>query len=240
MYHPSKMALLLILLIADPATLAEVDRLFGYGEDHANEAQALQIIERATRENPNDYDLLWRTARSYYYTGIGMPPKDRISYFERGIELGKRAVTRNPEGVEGHFWLGANWGGFCQEKGGLTAFRNIKNVRTAMETVLRLDASYQEGNAYTALGEIDRQLPGLFGGNLKRGIATLEQGIKVGPGNPEIRVALAESYLEAKRKDDARVQLQQSLELELTTARAFLGRKAQEKARQLLTKLDKK
>jgi tetratricopeptide (TPR) repeat protein len=240
MYHPSKMVLLLLFLLADPATIAEVDRLFGYGEDHAHESEALQILERATRENPNDYDLLWRIARSYYYTGVGMPPKDRIAYFERGIETGKRAVAQSPERVEGHFWLAASWGGFCQEKGGLTAFRNVKNVRTEMEAVVRLDAAYQEGSAYTALGEIDRQLPGLFGGNLKRGIATLEQGIKVGPRNPEIRVALAESYLEAKRKEEARLQLRQSLELELTPARAFIGRKAQEKARQLLARLDKK
>ena len=44
-----------------------------------------------------------------------------------------------------------------QEKCGLTAVRNIKHVRSGMETVLRLTAAYEEGSAYTALGGIDRK-----------------------------------------------------------------------------------
>jgi tetratricopeptide (TPR) repeat protein len=109
-----------------------------------------------------------------------------------------------------------------------------------MEMVLRLNDGYEEGSAYTALGEIDRQLPGLFGGNLKRGIATLEQGLKVAPNNPEIKFALAESYLEAKRKDDALLQLHELLRLQLISQRAYLGRRTQERAQKLLSQLEKK
>ena len=41
------MILLLTILLADPATIAEVGRLFGYGADHARESQALNVLERA-------------------------------------------------------------------------------------------------------------------------------------------------------------------------------------------------
>jgi tetratricopeptide (TPR) repeat protein len=234
------MLLLLTILLANPSTIAEVDRLFGYGADRTRESEALNILERALADAPADYDLLWRAARSYYYTGDGAPPRGRLSYFERGIEAGKRAVAQNPQGVEGHFWLAASYGGYCREKGGLTAFRNVRYVRSGMETVLRLNEAYEEGTAYIALGEIDRQLPGLFGGSLKRGIATLEQGLKVAPNNVEMKLALAESYLEAKRKDDALLQLRELLQLQLTSPRAYLGRRTQEKARNLLSKLDRK
>jgi hypothetical protein len=234
------MILLLTILLADPLAIAEVDRLFGYGADYARESQALKILERDLANAPADYELLWRAARSYYYNGDGAPVKERLTYFERGIEAGKRAVAKNPQGVEGHFWLAASYGGFCREKGGLTAFSNVKYVRTEMEMVLRLNEAYEEGGAYTALGEIDRQLPKLFGGNLKRGIATLEHGVMIAPNNTGIRLALAKSYLDAKRKTDAQFQLRELLQLQLNSPRAYPGRRDQEEARKLLGKLDQK
>src|SRR6185295_10442842 len=95
-------ALLLILLWPPPTSISEVDALFGYGADYARERQALDILERAIATTPKDYDLLWRAARSYYYVGDGAPPKERVAYFERGMDAGKRAVALNPDGVEGH------------------------------------------------------------------------------------------------------------------------------------------
>ena len=232
---------LLLLLVTIPAaagTIDDVDRLFGYGSDHSNERQALQLIEAALKESPNDYQVLWRATRSLYYTADGLADeKERIKMYERAMEIGARAVAQNPNGVEGHFWLAANVGGFCRDKGGMTAFRNVKKARTGMEMVLKLNDAYEEGAAYMALGEIDRQLPGLFGGNLKRSIATLEKGLTVAPKNPEIKYALAESYREANRKADARKQIQELLELPLNSPRANEYKRAQEKARQLLPKL---
>jgi len=231
----------LLLLVTVPAaagTIDDVDRLFGYGANHPNERQALQLIEAALKESPNDYQLLWRTARSLYYTADGLPTeKERIKLYERAMEIGERAVAQNPNGVEGHFWLAASVGGFCREKGGISAFKQVKKVRTGMEMVLKLNDEFEEGAAYMALGEIDRQLPGLFGGNLKRSIATLEKGMQVAPTNPEIKYALAESYREANRKADARKQIQELLELPLNSPRANEYKRAQENARKLLAKL---
>jgi hypothetical protein len=223
-----------------PAAISEADRLFGYGANQADERQGLEILERALTAAPSDYQLLWRVARSYYYVGDGAPERERVSYFERGIDAGKRASRQYADGVEGHFWLGANWGGVCREKRGIGAFKDVKNVRNEMEIALKLNSSYEEGAAYTALGEIDRQLPKLFGGSVKRAVATLEAGLKVVPDSPEIRFALAEAYLDGDRKNDARMQLEESLKLPVSSARGPESRRAQEKARALLSKLPTK
>jgi len=223
-----------------PQAIPEVDGLFGYGANPANERRALQILEKALTEAPTDYALLWRAARAYYYTGDGVVPKERVRYFERGIEVGKRAIVQNPNGVEGHFWVAANEGGICREKGGLTAFRMVKNVRAELEIVMRLNDAYEDASVYTALGQIDRQLPGLFGGDIKRSIARLEQGLKIAPGNLELKHALAESYQEANRKADARRQLEEVLQLPVPATRANENVRAQANARTLLTKLNKK
>ncbi len=234
------MVLLLTLLLANPAILAEIDGLATHGADHARELDGVKIVEGALAEAPADYELLWRASRANFFAGRSAPQKERLMYYQRGIDIGKRAVAANPGSVEGHFWLGASYGGYCEEKGGLTAFRSVKYVRAEMDSVIRINDAYEDASAYTALGEIDWQLPGLFGGNVKRAIATLERGLKVAPHNPELKLALANSYLEVKRKEDALAQLREVVQWEFNSPRAFVERRAQEKARALLTKTEKK
>jgi len=105
-----------------------------------------------------------------------------------------------------------------------------------METALHLQASYEDGGAYLALGELDRQLPRLFGGSVKRTIAYLEQGLRVAPQNMALRLALAEAYLDTGRRDDGHRQLLEILHMPVLPARARANRATQEKARQLLSK----
>src|SRR5215831_18158819 len=145
---------------------SEVDRLFVYGGDNERERQAFEVLERALKETPNDYHLLWRAARSYYYFGDGAMGRDRADYFEKGIAASMRAVAENGAGAEGHFWLGSNYGTYYSEKGFVVALKNIGKIRTEFETALRLNPAYEDAGAYTALGEIDRQAPRLFGGNI--------------------------------------------------------------------------
>jgi hypothetical protein len=87
------MILLLTVLLTSSVTITEVDRSFGYGADHASEIRGLEILERALIDAPSDYDLLWRTARSYYYVGDGAPSGERLVYFERGIDVSKGEVA---------------------------------------------------------------------------------------------------------------------------------------------------
>ncbi len=162
--------------------------------------------------------------------------KAGLVFLARGLAAARRATAQNANGVEGHYWLGASYGGYCQEKGGLSALRAAGKVRAEMEAVLRLDAGYEDGSALFALGEIDRRMPRLFGGDLKRAVAYLERGLALAPRNPQMKCALAEAYLEAGRRDDARRQLQESLQLQPAT-RVNENRRAQERARRLLGKL---
>jgi tetratricopeptide (TPR) repeat protein len=110
-----------------------------------------------------------------------------------------------------------------------------------METALRLNPAYEDASAYTNLGEIDRQLPRLFGGSVKRAIEYLETGLKLAPRNPELKESLAEAYADAGRKDDARRQLQEVLQLPVTSNVHIVdNRRALEKAQKLLAKLGSK
>jgi len=219
---------------ADP--IAETDGLFSYGEDTVRDRQALSLIERALETRAGEYQLLWRAARVYYHVGDDAEVSQKRDYFERGIATGQRAVACQPDGVEGHFWLGANYGRLSEVQGIVQAFQMIKRVRAEMETALHLQGSYEDGGAYLALGQLDRQLPKLFGGSVKRAIAYLEQGLRVAPQNMAMRLALAQAYLDAGRRDDGHRQLLEILHMSVLPARARANRATQEKARQLLSK----
>jgi tetratricopeptide (TPR) repeat protein len=224
---------------ADAAAKAylEADNLMTCGEDAERDKQAYQVAERGLTGDLNNYQWLWRVARGAFYAGDSAAKNDKLRFFERGIEVAQKAVAQQANGVEGHFWLGANYGGYSEQKGAFKALRMVKDIRAEMELVLSLNDRYQDGSAYLALGEIDRQLPGILGGDLKRGITRLEKGVQVAPQNLELKLGLARAYQEAGRKDDARRQLQEILGRQINPARAKTEREVQEKSRALLGKL---
>jgi tetratricopeptide (TPR) repeat protein len=219
---------------ADP--VAEADALFSYGEDTARDLQALATLVRALVTDAHNYQLLWRAARAYYQVGDDASEREKQRYFEHGIEMGQRAVAQQPSSAEGHFWLGANYGGLSEIQGIWHALQMVKKVRSEMETALRLQPEYEDGNAYRALGEIARQLPGVLGGNMKRAITYFEQGSRVAPQNMAIKLALARAYLEAGQREACQRLLTEILQMPGRPARAQADRRTQDKARQLLRK----
>lgn len=224
----------LLALVGLAQSVQEADRFFTYGEDASKDVQALGIATRALQTDANNYQWLWRAARGHYYVGDAAQGADRLKNYQAGISYGLRATAAEPNAAAGHFWLGANYGGFGQEKGGVKALGPAKKVRAEMEIVLRLNDRYAEGGAYLALGELDRQMPRVFGGNLKRAITRLETGVKLVPPNLEMKYALALAYRDAGRKDDARRMLNEIIS---GNARKAAERGVQDKARQLIAKL---
>jgi tetratricopeptide (TPR) repeat protein len=216
--------------------VADADALFSYGEDTARDLQALATLTRALVTDAHNYQVLWRAARAYYQIGDDTSDSEKQRYFERGIEMGQRAVAQQPAGVEGHFWLAANYGGLSEIRGIWQAFQMVKKVRTEMETALRLQPDYEDGSAYRALGEIARQLPGVLGGSLKRAIAYFEQGLRVAPQNMGLKLALAKAYLEAGQRQASQRLLTEILQMPVRPARAHADRHTQDRARQLLRK----
>ncbi|MGH9766539.1 MAG: tetratricopeptide repeat protein [Blastocatellia bacterium] len=212
----------------------EADNLFTFGEDAARDKQSLSVIERALTRNGNDYQWLWRAARVYYFVGDEAAKSEKAPFFEKGINAGQRAVAALPNAVEGHFWLAVNYGGYSEQKGVFKALTTIKKIRAEMETVLRLNDRYQDGGAYLALGEMDRQLPRIIGGNMNRAIQRLEQGVSIAPHNLEIKLALGQAYQEKGRKEDARRVYQEIIQKQSPTKAES---HVQEKAKRLIGKL---
>ena len=190
------------------STLAEADRLHAEAtrKDRAlaSTREEVRLLDRALASDGGSYELLWRSARALVELGAHLEGGERRDSFERAIQPGRRAVAARPDRVEGHYWLAAAYGRDAETHGGLKAFLLARRLRGEMEAVVRLQPGYQDGDAFLALGELDRALPGWLGGDRARGRRNLEQGLRVAPGNRELKLELARAYLDEGRTAEAR------------------------------------
>jgi tetratricopeptide (TPR) repeat protein len=191
--------------LAQRDQIAKADELFAERDNPDAIKQAVVLMEQLVAREPSNFDAWWRLARVRYYAGDrekDQTKKTRL--FQAGIEAAKKAITADPKRFEGHFWFGANQGEYADLRGALKSLGLVKNIRKEFEAALAIDPSYENGAIYSALGQIDLNLPRLFGGNERRGIERLEAGLKAGPDNAELKITLGEVYQKKGRRDEAR------------------------------------
>jgi len=187
--------------------ISDADRLYAGRQDLVSVRQGIVTLRQAQAEDLANYDLAWRLAKFNYYLGAHSPDTDeRDKAFHDGIEAGNSAVKLQDGKAEGHFWLGANYGGSAKTSI-LSGLSDFNDIRREMETVIKLDEGYQMGSAYMALGQLYLEAPGLLGGDTQKAIQHLEKGLKLGPDHALMRAQLVAAYVEAHRNDDARKQI---------------------------------
>jgi tetratricopeptide (TPR) repeat protein len=217
--------------------IAEADQLYAGRSDLMKVRQGIVVLRQAQAEDQSNYELAWRLAKFNYYVGSHSPDStERDKAFRDGIEAGKQAVKLQDGKPDGHFWLAANYGGKAQSSvlSGLSEFDDIKSE---METVIKLDDGYQSGSAYMALGQLYLEAPGFLGGDTQKAIQYLEKGLKFGPDNALLRMHLAEAYAEAHRNDDARKQIDLLLAMKPVPGYEAEYNEAVDEARKLREKL---
>ena len=134
--------------------------------------------------------------------------------FERGIKAATAATQLEPNKPEGHFWLAADMGAMAEGFGLRNGIRYRGPIKTALETVLKLDPGFQQGSADRALGRWYFRVPRLFGGSKDKGIEHLKASLVHAPQSTATHFFLAEQYLDMDKKDDARREAQAVLGLQ--------------------------
>ncbi|HEY0005641.1 MAG TPA: TRAP transporter TatT component family protein [Pyrinomonadaceae bacterium] len=194
--------------------IKQADKLYEQREDLARAREALTMIRQARTVDFGSYDAAWRLAKFNYYIGShATDAAEREKSFRDGIEAAEAAVKLQPERAEGHFWLGANYGGRAQEDA-LTGLSAIEDIRKEMETVIRLDEGFQSGSAYMVLGQLYLEAPKMLGGDPQKALEVLEKGLRFGKDSAAYHLRLAQAYLALKRKNDARRELNDILKMQ--------------------------
>jgi tetratricopeptide (TPR) repeat protein len=202
---------------ADSASAAEdinsADQLYGQREDLVQLRRGIVSLRQALTKDPGNYDAAWKLSKFDYYLATHTNDStERDDAFKDGITAGKTAVQLQNEKPDGHFWLGANYGG-AAEQSAIQGLSTVNDIKKEMETVLRLDEGYQNGSAYMVLGLVNLNAPSIVGGDPKKAVEEMEKGLRFGEPNAFLHLHLAEAYKKVGRNDDARRELKKILSM---------------------------
>jgi len=218
--------------------IAEAEALYEGREDLNKARVAVASLRQARTADYGNYEAAWKLARASFYVGDRTDIKsERDDLFREGTEAGKAAVQLQPDKPDGHFWLGANYGGAAEHStiANLSSFQDIKRE---MEAVLKLDESYHGYSAYLGLGRLYLQAPRLLGGDSQKATDYLEKGIKLNPNHSLMRFHLAEAYQENNRDAEAKKQIEALVALTPDPKHIAEHKDAIEKAKKLLEKIE--
>ena len=186
------------------AQIKEGDRLYEAREDMAKARVAVATLRQAVVADYGSFEAAWKLARASYFVGDHTQDSDEAEkMFRTGIEASKSAIKLQPQKPEGHFWLGANFGGEAKLST-LSSLSTVTDIRTEMETVIRLDEKFQSGSAYLALGRLYLQAPKVLGGDTSKAIDYLKKGLTLAPNNSLMKYYLAEAYQSENRDAEAK------------------------------------
>jgi len=216
-----------------PQLISQADQFYAQRDDLKQLEQGIVRLRQAAADDPNSYDAYWRLAKLDYYLATHSDGEYRDRAFRESVDAGKTAVALQPDKPDGHFWLGANYGGSLESES-ISGLASLEDVRKEMDTVLNLDEGYQDGSAHMVLGLLDLKAPKIVGGDPQRAVAEMEKGLKFGKGNAFLRLHLAEAYRAVGRSDDARQQLEAILSMPPDPNYLPELHEAQAQARQLL------
>ena len=220
--------------------IAEADELYRQRDDLAKVRLGVALLRQARISDYGSYEAAWKSAKfNYYLAAHTEDEREREAAFREGIDTGKIALQLQGDKPEGHFWLGANYGGSA-EHSTLAGLANVEDIRREMEAVIKIDEGYQDGSAYLGLGQLYLQAPRIMGGDYLKAIQYLEKGLKFGATNAFLRLELAEAYHAANRDGDAKKQI--AFIQSMTPNPDYLPeyKEAVERAKKLEEKIDRK
>jgi len=217
--------------------VAEAEALYAGREDLNKARVAVATLRQARTADYGNYEAAWKLARAAFYVGDHTDnDSERDDMFREGIDAGKVAVTLQPNKPDGHFWLGANYGGSAAHStlANLSSFNDIKGE---MDAVLKIDESYEGYSTYLGLGRLYLEAPHILGGDAKQAMEYLEKGTKLSPNNTMMRAELAQAYIANHRNADAKKQIDAVMSATPDPQHAPEHKDAVAKAQKLLQKL---
>jgi tetratricopeptide (TPR) repeat protein len=218
--------------------IATAEGLYEGREDMNKARAAVTALRQAHTTDYGNYEASWKLARAAFYVGDRTESdSEKDDMFREGTQAGQAAVKLQPDKPDGHFWLGANYGGTAENStiANLSSFQDIKGE---MEAVLKIDESYQGYSAYLGLGRLYLKAPKMLGGDSTKAMEYLEKGVKLNPNNTTMRYYLAEAYEANNRNAEAKKQIETLMSLTPDPKYVAEHKAAVEKAKKLLVKIE--
>lgn len=199
---------------APEALLREIDAAYRQRDEGGALDAVRAKLEDAEKRWPEDYEVLWRLARHYFWLAddpaLGKKDKSRLG--RTGWEYGDRATAANRERVEGWHYAAAGMGNYALGIGIFAALRQgiEGKFKERLSTAERIDPGFQDGAIQTAWGRFWYELPWPKY-SAKRSRRALEDALQRNPDNVRARVYLADLDFKEDEPALARAELEKAL-----------------------------
>jgi tetratricopeptide (TPR) repeat protein len=207
-----------------------------YHEDRANIDKARDLLEAALAKDRQPETMVML---SYVYFLVGdvraQSADDKLAAYDKGREIGKRAVELAPKNPEAHVWYGINTGRWGQTKGIMRSLFLLPTVREEIDATLALDP--KNLRALALQGNVFFEVPRIAGGDRDKAEAAFRKALEIDPHFTNARLDLARVLIASGRAGDARRELQHILDEKSPQNVADWTVKDAPRARQLLESL---
>ncbi len=177
-----------------------------FHEDLARIDRARDLLEKEVAREPSLDALLLLAWSHLLWADYRAPDVDaKLTSYERGRDVAKRAIDMAPRSPEAHLWYAANLGRWAITKGKLHAAFLLSTLKQEINTILELDPNHVPGLALA--GSFYLETPGMFGGDVPRAEGYLRRALSLDPHFTRARVELARCLIEEGRYDEARQEL---------------------------------
>ncbi len=206
------LAVLTLLLASLPAAAqSPIDEartaLATYHEDVARLDRARDGLEKFLKTD-SQVEAMILLSRIYFQWGDVRAKDDseKLAAYDRGREVGKRAVELAPKDPEAHFWYAVNAGRWGRTKGVLRSLFLLPTLREEVDIVLQLAPDHP--GALGLAGNIELALPW---GDLDKAEESFRKALKKDPHFTAARLDLARVLVKLGKYDEARKELQRVL-----------------------------
>jgi tetratricopeptide (TPR) repeat protein len=169
----------------------------GEANDSAIETkQAFQKARQDYQSQPQDDQAAWHFARAAFDWGdLATNDTERAEIAQQGITACERALTKNPDSVALHYYLGLNEGQLARTRS-LGALKLVDLMEKEFTRAIELEPKFDYGGPERSLGLLYRDAPSLVSiGNRTKARLHLQRAVELAPQYPENRLNLVESEL---------------------------------------------
>ena len=203
------LALLLAALPASAQSPMEDARtiLATYHEDVTRLDRARDGLEKFLKAD-SQVDGMILLSRVYFQWGDvrAKDEEEKLAAYDRGRELGKRAMELAPKSPEAHFWYAVNTGRWGTTKGVFSSLFLLSTLREEVDIILSL--APDDPGALGLAGNIELALPW---GDLDKAEANFRKALKVDPHFTAARLDLGRLLIKRAKYDEARKEFQRVL-----------------------------
>ena len=204
-----------------------------YHEDPAGLDRARDLLDAALAR---DRRVDTMTMLSYVQFLIGdvraTTAEAKLAAYDRGREIGRRAVELAPKNHDAHLWYAINTARWGETKGVLRSLFLLPTIRQELEILLELDP--RSVRAHILAGNVLLEVPGFAGGDRVKAEEHLRKALEIDPRFTNARVDLARVYIADARYADARRELQRVVNETSPSVIADWAMKDAPRARKLL------